>query len=367
MTLIIGNEEVQALFTMDACIDALEDGYKELALGRAANSPRTDMFFPTRDPNSFYKFKCIQGGITKLGVVGQRTQSDVDHFYEEGGIMKLANHREKYPSNVFLYSMDTLELLAIVHDGQLQRMRVAGICAVAAKYLARKDAHVLGLYGAGFQAGSMISAMCAIRPIKEVRVYSPTPDRRQRFCEEMSGRQGIEVKSVDRPDQVPKGADIVACATNAVTPGKVCKGKWLEPGTHLTCIKYREFDGDAYGMSDKIFHTNMTEDLLHFYGLYTTKGLKVPERSSRAEGEDQAFYKNHKDRMYSLEDLLVERVKGRESADEITMYMKGMGTGTEFTATAKKVYDSARAKGLGREIPGDWFSQVTHSTWRRED
>ncbi len=90
MTLIIGNEDVQALFTMDACIDALEDGYKELALGRAANSPRTDMLFPTRDPSTFYKFKCIQGGIMKLGVVGQRTQSDLDHFYEEGGIMKLA-------------------------------------------------------------------------------------------------------------------------------------------------------------------------------------------------------------------------------------------------------------------------------------
>lgn len=365
MTLIIGNEDVQKLFTMDACIAVLEDGYKELALGRAANSPRMDMLFPTRVPNTFYKFKCIQGGIPKLGVVGQRTQSDLDHFYEEGGIMKLANHRERYPSNVFLYSMDTLELLAIVHDGQLQRMRVAGICAVAAKHLAREDAQILGLYGTGFQAGSMITAMCAVRPIKEVRAYSPTLDRRQRFCEEMSRRQGIEVKSVDRPDQVPKGADIVACATNAVTPGEVCKGKWLEPGTHLTCIKYREFDGDAYGMSDKIFHTNMTKDLLHFYGLYTPKGLKVPERSSRAEGGDRDFYKTYRENMYSLEDLLVGKVKGREASDEITMYMKGMGTGTEFTATAKKVYDLARSGGLGREIPGEWFSQVTHPSWGR--
>jgi ornithine cyclodeaminase/alanine dehydrogenase-like protein (mu-crystallin family) len=296
-------------------------------------------------------------------VVGQRVQSDFDHFYEDHGTTKLANHRENYPSNVFLYSMETLELLAIVHDGELQRMRVAGMCAMAAKYLAKKDARVLGLYGAGFQAGSMIRAMCAVRPIKEVRVYSPTLERRLRFCNEMSERQGIEVKPVDSPNQIPLGADIVACATNVVTPGGVCQGMWLEPGSHLTCIKYREFDAEAYRRSNKIFHTNFTEELQHFYALYTPMGVKVPERSSRAVGEDQEFYRNYSSKMNSLEDLLQGKVKGRTDKTEITMYMKGMGNGTEFTATAKKVYDLARLQGIGREIPGEWFKQVTHDRW----
>ncbi|MBI4522840.1 MAG: ornithine cyclodeaminase family protein [Deltaproteobacteria bacterium] len=365
MTLLISNTDVQSLFAMSDCIEALEDGFKELAAGRAANSPRTDMMFPTRNPNTFYKFKCIQGGIMKLGVVGQRTQSDFDHFYEEGGIIKLADHRENYPSNVFLYSMETLELLAIVHDGELQRMRVAGMCAVAAKYLAKENARILGLYGAGFQAGSMIRAMCAVRPIKEVRVYSPTPERRIKFCQEMSEKQGIEVKSVDTPNQVPKGADIVACATNVVTPGGVCQGAWLEPGSHLTCIKYREFDAESYQRTSKIFHTNFTEDLQHFYSLYMPAGVKVPERSNRAEGSDQKFYRNYSRKMYGLEELLVGKVKGRTDDAEITMYMKGMGNGTEFTATAKKIYDLALARGIGKEIPGEWFKQVTHASWSR--
>ena len=78
MTLIITNDEVKSIFKMEDCLEALEDGYRELAAGRAANSPRTDMLFPTSDPTTFYKFKCIQGGIMKLGVVGQRTQSDLD-------------------------------------------------------------------------------------------------------------------------------------------------------------------------------------------------------------------------------------------------------------------------------------------------
>jgi len=360
MTLILSNDEVASIFSMRACIDALEEGYRELALGRAANAPRTDMFFPTKDPDTFYKFKCIQGGIPTMGVVGQRTQSDIDHFYHQNGDLKLADHRGRYLSNVFLYSMETLELLAIVQDGELQRKRVAGTCAIGAKYLADENAKILGLYGAGFQAASMVDAMCAVRDIQQVRVFSPTKARRLRFCKEMSEKFDLEVLSLDQPAEVVRGADIVACATNSVTPGSVCKGDWLSGGAYLTCIKYREFDATAYEKSDRIFFTNMTEDFSHFYRLYVPKGLQVPERSGRADGQDREFYSAFSSKMYSLEELLVGKTAGRKRADETIMYMKGMGNGTEFTATAKAVYDLACQSSVGREIPNEWLSQVTH-------
>src|SRR5215471_17882441 len=141
MTLVLNNADVKSLLTVPECIDALEQAYKAIALGRAVEVPRTDMVFPTQDANTFYMFKCIQGGMLDQEVVGQRNQSDFDHFYQQDGAVKVANHRENYPSNVFLYSMRTLELLAIVHDGELQRMRVAASCAVAAKYMSREDSH----------------------------------------------------------------------------------------------------------------------------------------------------------------------------------------------------------------------------------
>jgi len=351
---------------MRACIDALEEGYRELALGHAANCPRTDMFFPTKDPDAFYKFKCIQGGIPSMGVVGQRTQSDIDHFYEQNGDLKLADHRGRYLSNVFLYSMETLELLAIVQDGELQRKRVAGTCAIGAKYLADERASLLGLYGAGFQAGSMIEAMCAVRDIQQVRVFSPTKERRVRFCKDMSEKFDLEVVPLDQPEEVVRGADIVACATNSVTPGSVCKGDWLSESGYLTCIKYREFDAAVYEKSDRIFFTNMTDDLSHFYHLYVPKGLRVPERSGRADGQDREFYRAFAAKMYSLEDLLVGKTTGRQRANETIMYMKGMGNGTEFTATAKAVYDLACQHSVGQEIPGEWLSQVTHPPLQRQ-
>ena len=269
MTLILSNADVSSVLTMPDCIDALEKAYKALARGRAVDVPRTDMMFPTKESHTFYMFKCIQGGMLDEEVVGQRNQSDFDHFYEEDRVVKVANHRETYPSNVFLYSMKTLELLAIVQDGELQRMRVAATCAVAAKYMARHDSRILGLYGAGFQAASMIRALRAVRPIEEVRVYSPTRTRQVDFCRTMSDQHAIDVKPVDSPDQVPRGADIVACATNVVTPGGVCKGEWLESGAHLTSIKFREFDDEAFGKCDNIFYTGLTDNLAHFYRLYT--------------------------------------------------------------------------------------------------
>jgi alanine dehydrogenase len=363
MTLVLSNEEVGSLLTMPDCIHALEQAYTALAFGRAVNVPRMDMMFPTADPNNFYMFKCIQGGMIDQGVVGQRNQSDFDHFYEENKLVKVANHRGAYLSNVFLYSMETLELLAIVQDGELQRMRVAGTCALAAKYLAREDVHVLGLYGAGFQAASMIQALCAVRPIQQVKVYSPTENRRIEFCNEMSKKQGIEVKPAESPEQAARGAGVVACATNVVSHGAVCLGEWLEPGTFATSIKFREIDEEAFQRCDRIFHTALTTDLLHYYNLYTPPELRVPERSARAEGEDQDFYRRCKDKMHSLEDLLKGTVSGRSEPSEIIMFMKGVGTGIEFTATAKRAYDLAKAQGKGREIPGEWFTQVTHPAW----
>jgi ornithine cyclodeaminase/alanine dehydrogenase-like protein (mu-crystallin family) len=364
MTLLLDNEDVLSVFSVSSCIDVIRQAYTALAQGRAVNVPRTDMMFPTADPNTFYMFKCVQGGLIDERVAGQRNQSDFDHFYTEGSLLKVANHRETYPSNVFLYSMDTLELLAIVHDGELQRMRVAATCAVAAERLARDDASVMGLYGAGFQAASMIQAMCAVRPIRQVKVYSPTTDRRIEFCKRMSDLQAIEVMPVDTPAEAARNADIVACATNVATQGAVCKGEWLETGVFATSIKFREFDEKAFGRANRIFQTALTKDLLHEYVLHTPPGVRVPERSGRAEGEDRSLYERYGDKLYPLEDLLNGELSGRTNRDEMIMFMKGVGTGIEFTATAKRAYDLAKAKGRGRELPSEWFMQTTHAAWR---
>jgi alanine dehydrogenase len=158
--------------------------------------------------------------------------------------------RNRYVGLVFLYSAETLELLAIMTDGHLQRMRVAAVTGIGISYLARKDARTAALLGTGWQAETAAWAMVCTRPVSRIKVYSPNPEHRRRFAEKAAGELGREVVAVESAREAVEGADIVACATNAAEP--VVSGEWVGAGTHLTCIRAHEFDEEAWARSDVI-------------------------------------------------------------------------------------------------------------------
>ena len=110
---------------------------------------------------------------------------------------------------VLLFSIETGELLAILKEGYLQKMRVGGTSGLGIKYLARPDASVIGLFGSGWQAGAQLMAACAVRKIKRVKVYSPNADNRKRFSVLMSQKLEIEVEPAERPEDVAQGVDIL--------------------------------------------------------------------------------------------------------------------------------------------------------------
>ena len=87
-----------------------------------------------------------------------------------------------------LFDMDTCEILAMMDDHHISTMRVGATSAVASKYLARKDAKVLGLLGSGEQARTQVTAHLSVRPLTKVKVYSPTKENREKFAREMSAR-----------------------------------------------------------------------------------------------------------------------------------------------------------------------------------
>jgi ornithine cyclodeaminase/alanine dehydrogenase-like protein (mu-crystallin family) len=124
---------------------------------------------------------------------------------------------DKYVGLVMLFSTDTGEPLAMFPDGVVQRMRVASSSALAARYLAREDASVLALFGSGWQAGSHLPAMCAVRPIKRVNVFSPTRVNRETFVKEIQQKVSAEVRAVDTPDEAIERADIIAATTHSLT------------------------------------------------------------------------------------------------------------------------------------------------------
>ena len=151
----------------------------------------------------------------------------------------------------------TAHRCVICPDGVMQRMRVGATSAVAAKYLAKKNAKTATIIGSGWQAGSQLLGLDAAFDLKDIRVFSPRKETREAFAKEMSEKLGKEVRPCATGAEACKGSDIVACATNAVQP--VFFKQWLEPGMHLGAIRpaATEIDRPVWESIDVISHPRL--------------------------------------------------------------------------------------------------------------
>ena len=127
-------------------------------------------------------------------------------------------------------------------------MRVGADSGIGVKYMAREGAEVVGMLGFGGMARSHIPAFLEARPtIRKVQVYSPTRANREAYAAEVSEQYGLEVVPMDNPQDVFRGADILAGCTDSAVP--LPMGEWLEPGTHITSVGGRPDDA-AYQRLD---------------------------------------------------------------------------------------------------------------------
>src|SRR5262249_35422949 len=187
--LILSNEDIESFLSIHSCINALERAYKSWEGGTAINRPRTDLVLPSTNESGVYAFKSMEAGLFDPPIVAMRINSDIIRWRQQGGrVLKTkipAAPGNKYVGVVMLFSTQNGDPLAMFPDGVVQRMRVASTNAIAARYLAREDAKTLALFGSGWQAGSHLPAMCAVRKLKTVKVYSPTKNNREAFVKEM--------------------------------------------------------------------------------------------------------------------------------------------------------------------------------------
>lgn len=364
MTLVLNDKNVAQVLNMRDCIGVLEEAFRELGLGGAVNAPRRDSFMVSSRRDAYYSFKTIEGGLESLGVVAQRINSDLITHPIIGGITRRvkvpAAPGDRYVGLVFLYSSETLELLAITTDGHVQRMRVAGVTGVGAKYLAREDSRSAAILGAGWQAETATWALASVRPLSTIRVFSPDPGHRESFAQKVEADLGIEVIPKESAQEAVSGADIVACATNA--GGAVVKGEWIEAGVHLTCIRCHELDEEAWRRSDVIAFSGPGGS--EGYSTYATQGFEGSHREAEREGErtelEDERFERYRDKIHFLCEMLTDRAPHRTTPSQITLMNKNWGLGIEFASVAKLIYDRARDAGIGNEISTEWFSQTSH-------
>jgi alanine dehydrogenase len=367
MTLLINNDVVADVLTMEDTITALENAYAKLARQEAVCRPRIDIQIPTKDPKKIYQWGTMEGGAQN-GYFAIRMKSDVIYEQEYNGAIT----QEKYCKQpglfcglIFLTDVQTGEPLAIINDGMLQHMRVGADGGIGVKYMAREDAKIVGMLGSGGMARTHMEALMVVRPgIKKLQVFSPTPANCEAFGRKIRDKFGIEVVVCDNPRDVYKGADILAGVTDSAVP--VITSEWIEPGTHIVNIGGGggRLDERTLARVDLYFrfgnapgpwglpHMNLADE----YITYAAKspfesGFKMKPAGKRGHGEALP------DRMVTFKDLLEDRNTGRTSRDQITYSERGNLQGNQFWAIGGVVYERAKATAQGHEIPTEWFLQ----------
>ncbi len=364
MTLIINNADVAKVLTMETTIAALEEAYLALAAQEAVCRPRIDIRIPTSDPAKNYQWGTMEGGST-AGYFAIRMKSDVIYETQYNGAItqeKYCTRPGLYCGLILLTSTETGEPLAFVNDGHLQHMRVGADGGIGVKYLANADAAVVGMLGTGGMARTHMRAFTLVRNIKKLKVFSPTRENREKFGREMAAAYNIEVVVCDRPEDIYKGADIVAGLTDSAVP--VIDGMLIEKGTHIVNVggsgkpdgeSLRRVDvylrfGDAPAPVGKP-ELGVDDEYLGWEARPHQPKFGDGRRDRRRHGNALP------DRRVTLADLVLGKAKGRTSREQITYSERGNLQGVQFFAVAGKIYELAKRAGVGREIPTEWFLQ----------
>jgi ornithine cyclodeaminase/alanine dehydrogenase-like protein (mu-crystallin family) len=313
----LNEKDVEQLLTMPLALQAVEQALKDRAVSRAVDVPRVRTHIPAGT------LHMVQGAAPELGFIGYKA------YYA------LHGKGTRYYLNLF--NCNTGRLDAILDASHIGMVRTGAASGVATRYLAREDSAVVGMIGAGKQAVGQLEAVCNVRKVREVRVYSRTAERARAFCALMSSRLGAAMTAVPAAVDAVRGADIINVITKAAAP--VLAGEWLEAGQHINAagsnaLSRRELDEAAVRRAGKIVvdarSTARQEcgDLLPL----VEKGLL------------------QWDMLPELGEVIVERVPGRTAKEEITLY-ESHGMAVQDIYVGARVLELARERGIGVDLP----------------
>jgi alanine dehydrogenase len=350
--ILLNNDEVEQALTPADAIAATESIYRELAEGKAINRPRSQTYMPVESkehPGFRYRFKSQEGSGVECGVWALRITSDMAGFSFTAGVKRRrilpVAAGNKYCGLVILFDIERIEPVAIMPDGVIQKVRVAALSVVGAKYLAPAKPKVLGLFGSGWQASAHLEFLCSQFDFDRVKVYSPNQEHCSEFCREMTSQTGRSIEAVDSPQKAVEGSDFVQAATAAWDA--VFDGRWVEKGMYVASIggsdgsnKRREIDDETIRRADLyVVHSKEVARLDQSPDVWeiAQKGIKTWES------------------IQEVQDLVAGKIEGRTHPDQITVFNNNTGAGTQFAAVGAAVLKRARAMGLGKELPTEWF------------
>jgi alanine dehydrogenase len=219
----------------------------------------------------------------------------------------------------------------------------------------------VGVIGSGTMARTFLQAICQVRPIDSVKVFSRSKERREAYAAEMAEQLGISVTTVDEPVKAVRGADIVATATDAMHP--VFETAWLEPGMHIVSLGPREISEQVAAAVDVRVRQGDEEMPMEEHGQFRKRvsgSLNAyvagsPEEQERLPKPRVARLSMRHWPVYT--DIISGAAPGRTSPEQVTLYHTIGNWGLQFAAVGGLVYRKAKERGVGMPLPTEWFLQ----------
>jgi alanine dehydrogenase len=317
MALLLSEADVKQILTMPLALEAVEDSFRRLADGSALLHSRQRLHIPGK---SYLHYMAAADATS--GYMGMKIYTSA---------------REGLRFLVSLFHVDSGELVALIEADYLGQIRTGAASGVATRLLARADAAKIAIIGTGLQSRTQLEALSLVRTISEVRAFSRHSENRERFAKEMTEQLSFPVVAVPSAQEAVRGADIVVTSTTSTDP--VLDGSWLTPGTHINAIganfpQKHELNGEAIRRCDIIVADSREQSKLESGDLIQMYGDDKRRWSSVTE----------------LAEIVAGKTPGRSTPQQITLF-KSNGIAIEDIVVAGKIYELARDRGMGRQVP----------------
>jgi len=316
MPLLLTEDDVRQLLTMPMAIESVQQAFSGLNHGTFLLHSRRRFHTPN---NGFLHYMAAADMVG--GYEGMKIYS-----YAKGVVRFL----------MLLYRWDTGELVAVIEATLLGKVRTGAASGVATKFMARGDARTVGMIGTGSQSPAQIEAVCAVRAIERIRVFGRNEEKKREFARRMSQLVGVPVEPADSAEAAVRDADIVITMTTAAQP--VIHAAWLAPGVHI----------NAAG-SNLAHKSEIDTETVRRAGVIATDSIEQAKIEAgdliQAFGGDAGAWS----RVCNLSRIVGGETAGRHDRSEITLF-KSNGVAIEDVAVAARIYESARARGMGSEL-----------------
>jgi ornithine cyclodeaminase/alanine dehydrogenase-like protein (mu-crystallin family) len=309
-------KDVQQVLNMEILLQTTEQSLKDRALHKAVDIPRQRIYAPEGVQH------VLQAASKVLGYTGFK------YYYTR------PTGRSFY---VHLISIESGKLEAIVEAAWMSMVRTGAASGAATQVLANDDACIVGQIGSGNQSIGQLEAVCAVRKIKEARVYSRTRDKLEAYCQKMSEKLGVNVVPAASAEAAVRGAHIINVITKSASP--VLKGAWLSPGQHINAaganaLSRAEIDDETVKRCDYI-----TVD---------SRGTAQKECGDLISSFEKGIIQW--DYLTEVGDIYAGKALKRSTREQITLY-ESHGMGIQDIYAAAKAIEIAKSRGIGTQLP----------------